>query len=329
MRAVKADQAWAAGRTGSAAVTIAILDTGIDYGYVDLQGRVDLDRSVSFIPTDDALVDAYFHGRHPVTDLFFHGTHVAATAVSNSYVVAGITSKTTLMGVKVCGVYQDDEGDWQASCPFSAVIMGVLHAVDNGADVINMSLGGWFPRAGNGWYVGFINSVFNYANAAGVTVVVSAGNDNWDLDHDGNEYTTYCDAPNVLCVAATGPTAGGTYGPWTDVDARAPYSNYGRSAISVAAPGGTSDGGWVWSACSQTSLAIPVCATGIYVIGAYGTSMAAPHVAGLAALMVEDYGRNPARVRTRIMKSADDLGRPGVDPYYGRGRINVASAVNN
>ncbi len=56
--------------------------------------------------------------------------------------------------------------------------------------------------------------------------------------------------------------------------------------------------------------------------------MAAPHVTGLAALMVEDYGRRPGRIKTAIQQSADDLGQRGTDPYYGKGRINVANAVD-
>lgn len=321
MQAINASTAWGAGRLGSPDVTLAIIDSGIDYTYPDLLGRVDLSRSISFVPEDDALVDFYFPGKNYVTDLYFHGTHVASTAVSNSNIFAGITSQTTLIGVKVCGV--------QNSCSVASIFAGVLYAADMGADVANMSLGAYFTKTAAGPLVGFTNKVFNYVNRLGMTVVVSAGNAGSDLDHDGNEYKLFCSTPSAICVSATGPTSSDDRltGPWYEIDAFAPYSNYGRSAINVAAPGGN-DGGLIIGACSQTSLVIPDCQTGIYFLLGSGTSMAAPHVSGLASLLVEQVGRNPGRIKTLIQQSADDLGQPGTDPFYGKGRINVGNAVH-
>jgi lantibiotic leader peptide-processing serine protease len=321
--AIGAPTAWAAGRRGSPDVRVAILDSGIGYLHPDLAGRVDLAASRSFVPSDDALVQAYFPGAHPVADIHFHGTHVSATVSSNALVAAGVTSQVTLVGVKVCGI--------SGLCPVSNVLAGLLYATDLGVDVANLSLGALLLRrdlnTGDGpSLMGVVNRAFNYAHRKGTTVVAAAGNFGVDLDHNGNQTMLYCEVTTVICVSATGPTASaGINGPWTDVDALAPYSNYGRSSVSVAAPGGARSP--VWAACSPFSLLIPVCQGGSYVAGANGTSMAAPHASGTAALIVEDVGRDPARVRARLQQTADDLGEPGTDPKYGKGRINAARAV--
>jgi subtilisin family serine protease len=154
-------------------------------------------------------------------------------------------------------------------------------------------------------------------------------------------YNAYCDAPHVICVSASGPQ---TFTGSPDVPAV--YTNFGRSAISVAAPGGNVGAAastwpwgsgtisWVWSMCARNYLPNPAtpavrpCASGGAVTASVGTSQASPHVAGLAALLVAEMGRgNPAAIKAAILNSADDLGLPGVDPHYGRGRINVARAL--
>lgn len=323
MRAINAPAAWAAGKLGSSTTTVAIIDTGIDYSYPDLVGHVDLSRSISFAPTDDALVQQYFPGKHFVTDINFHGTHVAATIVSNANVVAGVTSNVTLIGVKVLATKLETG---QGSGSLGMVLSGVLYAADQGADVANMSLGGGFPKVAAGPYVALINKVFDYAQKKGMLIVVAAGNDSVDMDHNGNMLVTYCNQQHVVCVSATSPVNYSLNGPWMNVDAPASYTNFGRSAVDVAAPGG--DASYVYSACSRTSMLIPVCGTGTYIVGAAGTSMATPHVTGLAALLVDEVGKGkPALLKQRIRQTADDLGQPGVDPFYGAGRINVKSAL--
>lgn len=318
MRAIDADQAWSAGHLGSEDVTVAILDTGIDYGNLDLAGRVDLSRSVSLRSQDDDLVDAIFPGKHHITDLHYHGTHVAATVVSNGVVGAGVTSRTTLIGVKVCSVY--------GGC--TRIFEAIEYAVANGADIINMSLGGDFRKRDYPGYVSIINRYITYMNSQSVLLVVSAGNSAFDLDHDTDGYKTYCNAPHAVCVSGTGPASSASVnGPWVDVDAPYYLTNYGRSAINVAAPAGNL-GGFVYAACSQASLVIPVCQTGNYIIGIRGTSMAAPHVSGLAAMIMAEHGTgNPSATHGMLEKTADDLGQPGTDPFYGKGRINAANAM--
>lgn len=335
MRQIHADAAWAAGKLGSPNVTVAILDTGLDYDISDLNGLVDLSRSVSFIPGDDALTTTYFPTRHPVTDYHGHGTNVASQVSSKAVALAGVTSRTTLIGVKVLSR--------TGSGPLSAILAGVTWAADHGANVANMSLGGEFAKAGNGRFVSLINKTFNYAKQKGMLIVVAAGNETEDLDHNGNLLKTYCDMPHVICVSAVGPEVATGNG-----DIPAYYTNFGRSAVTVAAPGGNAGttlsawpwgadaASWVWSYCPKTRLAgltsagVPVltaCAAGNRLSGYIGTSQASPHVAGLAALLMAEYGTDAVQTRQRIVSSAVDLGATGTDPYFGRGRIDVAAAL--
>ena len=172
-------------------------------------------------------------------------------------------------------------------------------------------------------------------------------NDSADLDHNGDRVRLPCEAANTVCVSATGPTgAAGVNGPWDNVDAPAPYSAFGRSAVHLAAPGGAGEVGAfrrVWLPCPTTptqGTGPPACRgarrtaceagdlANCSLAQSRGTSFAAPHVAGLAALLVAKHGKgNPALIRAKILQSADDLGEPGTDPYYGKGRINIARAL--
>jgi lantibiotic leader peptide-processing serine protease len=344
MQVIKANQAWAAGKLGSASVKVGILDTGLDYLHPDLVGRVDLALSKSFLSaTENARVTANNPGAHEVADLHYHGTHVGSTVASNGYLAAGVTSGITLVGLKVCTPGNAANG-WNASCPTSGTLAAILYAADNGIPIINMSLGGTFNRRDGSAQGGFgpsflatINQVFNYAHRKGTTVVVSAGNSKLDMDHDGNGYKTYCSVPTVICVSATGPTSATTInGPWANIDALASYSNFGRSSVSVAAPGGNGVG--ITAACSGMTIypSILVCRNRFFTsaaswsafsIAISGTSMATPHVTGLAALIASEGNTSPAHIRSRLQQSADDLGEAGVDASYGKGRINVAAAL--
>jgi subtilisin family serine protease len=342
MQVIQASKAWSAGKLGS--VKVGILDTGIDYLHPDLVGRVDLALSRSFLSAaENARVQQTFPGAHTIADLNYHGTHVASTVASNGYLAAGVTSGVTLVGLKVCSPGTAANG-FRASCPTSSTLAAILYAADNGIPVINMSLGGFFQRRDASAQGGFgpsflatINQVITYANRKGTTIVVAAGNDAADMDHDGNTYRSYCGAPHVICVSATGPTGQTTVnGPWANIDALAGYSNYGRSGVSVAGPGGNAIA--VTAACSGFTIvtSVIVCrqrffnsptSWSAFSVGLTGTSMAAPHVAGLAALIASEGNTDPSYIRSRLQGSADDLGQPGTDAAYGKGRINVAAAL--
>jgi subtilisin family serine protease len=372
MRAIGADAAWAKGRTGSPNVDVAILDSGIDPTYIDLQTLVDVSRATAFVatnskdpvnPSDDQLIAKFFPGVPLWRDLNGHGSHVASTVSSRSLANAGVTSRVTLIPVKVLGA--------SGSGSFTGILQGFLYAADIGADVINASVGALFYRRGEGDFTKLLDRVTKYARDAGVTSVVAAGNDGAPLHPSMNAlYGAFCSTKNVICVSATGPhTALGTDGKpnvngpnfLPSLDYFSIFSNYGQQHVDVAAPGGNwfenekgeiTSAVFVWAACSKTSLdfiepPVPagappntpappgyyqksICAElpqFTFTSGSVGTSMASPHVAGLAALLVETYGRNPNAIRDVILGTADDLGRPGTDDAYGRGRINVARAL--
>jgi subtilisin family serine protease len=124
---------------------------------------------------------------------------------------------------------------------------------------------------------------------------------------------------NGIAVSATGPYC------LTDFDRFASYSNYGQSVINLAAPGGGVD-------CPLPTFYFDFVLSdskGGYFFAA-GTSMAAPHVSGVAALIVGKYGHiGPAPIKAILQQSADDLYKPGVDPFSGKGRVNAQKALGD
>jgi lantibiotic leader peptide-processing serine protease len=342
MRAIGADQAWRAGYVGSPDVRIAVIDTGIDPTFPDLAALIDRAGSASYCPGEDALVAEEFPGQPLWTDLEDHGTHVASIAASEGSLVAGVTSRSSLMAIKVLGILP---------CPASGLTRAVYFAANHGADVINLSLGSAAPfsRSGERGHLHYLHLAIQYALVRGVSaVVVAAGNDAFDLDHSGNLTEYFCDVPGVICVSATGALDSGPelLGPFVNVDAPGFYTNFGASAIDVAAPGGNvsfdalgnvTGIGWVWGACASTdrqfdasgNLVPGQCSAGAFNFSiGIGTSYAAPHVSGLAALLVSQLGHgHAAQVKAAIENAADDLGKPGADSLYGKGRIDVARSL--
>ena len=330
MRAINAPAAWAAGNLGSPTVTAAILDSGIDYDNFDLNGVVDLSRSTSFVPTDDALLAALFPTRNPLDDLVGHGTLTSTQVASNALVFAGVTSRTRLIGAKVVGATGGTLG---------SVLAGIVWAADHGADVANLSIGfaGGIDKRGAGQFIALVNRVMAYANRAGMLLVVSAGNDAQFLaGGDGQNYAAFCESTHVICVSATGPTAGADpfVGPWTNVDAPADYTNFGKQDITVAAPGGTNFG-LVSALCARHLIEVVnnapsfPCIAGTTVLGGAGTSASAPHVTGVIASLIAKYGKGrPSQIKQLLINGVDDLGAPGKDPFYGYGRVNLMKALS-
>jgi len=288
---------------GDSGVYVAVLDTGVEIDHPDLAGRIDLARSIDVVDEDGS-----------VQDDDGHGTHVAgiiAAAADNGMYGAGVAPGVKLIIVDV--FHMDfyifpDEPDVIYVDLYSTsedIAKGIYHAINNGTDVINMSLGGYYPDKVE------IDAV-NAAAAAGVVVVAAAGN-------ESTSQAVYPgDLESVICVTATGPN-----------DEFASYSNYGP-AKDIAAPGGNGDDyrGWILSTYPHYDFYTGEYTGGMIWMG--GTSMAAPVVSGVVALMLSaDSSLSVNDVKNKLYNSAVDLGAKGKDNYFGHGRVNAASAVRS
>ena len=313
IRQIHADQTAANGDLGSGVIRarVAVLDSGIWSKHPDITPNVNVALSKSFVPEEP--------GFEPIVYGFSHGTHVAGiiAAPINNKGVQGVAPSAEIVAVKVLR-------STTGSGAFSWVIEGIMYASgpDVQADVINMSLGATFDRinaggGGAGPLIAALNRAINHATAAGTLVVSAAGNEGMNLN--SRIWSIPAQSGNGMAISATAPFN------QADFDMPAHYTNYGQSVINVAAPGGD----WI-----SGNLFDYVLSPGgrdasyWYYYFAAGTSMAAPHVSGLAALIIGKYGRlSPARLKAIIQQTADDILKPGADPYSGKGRINAAQAL--
>jgi lantibiotic leader peptide-processing serine protease len=313
---------------------VAIVDTGIVASHIDIKANLNTALSTSFVPTEPSFV-------FPSNGQFSHATHVGGIVAApiNGIGTQGVAPNAELVSVKVL----KDSG----SGSFASVIAGIEYAsgplVD--ADVINMSLGATFDRknaggGGLGQLIAALNRAINHAEARGTLVVSAAGNSAADLN--SRLISIPAQSGNGMAVSATGPIGFGVFGfnPPAVFDRLASYSNFGQSVINVAAPGGDAvftpqtqicSVGVITTRCFVFDLVLsPGGKNGgsnLYFFAA-GTSMAAPHVSGLAALIVGKFGHMPpAQIRALIQNSADSIGIPGASADFGKGRINALSAL--
>ncbi len=253
-------------------VVVAVLDTGVS-PHPELVSALVAGRNFTDSPG----------GLQGTGDLYGHGTHVAGTigADAGTY-VEGVAAGVRIMPVKVLGDSGSGWSNWTAD--------GIVWAADNGADVINMSLGG----AGRSTVQ---TQAVAYARSKGVTVIAAAGN--------ANVSTPFYPAaePGVIGVAAV-----------DEQRARASFSNFG-SYVDVAAPG------------------VDILSTYLPDRGyAYmdGTSMASPHVAGVAALVeAAAPGLTPDQVEQVLTTTTTDLGASGRDDLFGYGLVDAVRAVTS
>ena len=306
---VRAPQAWATS-TGAGQV-IAVVDSGVDLSHPDLAGKFVAGATFAGCPKASCGNGDWKTGKD-AGEPDPHGTHVAgiAAAVTNNGTgIAGVAPDAKIMPVKVLG----EEGG-----SFEEIAAGIRWATDNGADVINMSLGA-LPGVQALEITGIerqARDAIAYANSKGVVVVIASG----------NESSPLCASPAFnnggLCVTATDRN-----------EAKAWYSNLGvkPDLRAVAAPGGQ---GALF--CSEDIIStVPagtetVCGKNTPGYDAYaGTSMATPHVAGVAALLTAQ-GRSNDNVYDVLMDTArkPGTGTRGVyDPVYGYGIVDAEAAV--
>jgi subtilisin family serine protease len=323
-------------QAGARSVDVGILDSGVDGHHPDfivdgVGSNVDCARgrnSVVFVPTGPGVGTP-----DPCIDNQFHGTHVAGTvaAQANGIGVVGVAPNVTIVPVKVC--------DASGFCYASGVVDGITYAGDQRLDVINMSFfvdddafqeSTEFKCESDETQRAFREAVeraLRYAVKRGVAPVAALGNSDQDLanpvDDAGQPISNECEVVPAESDGVIGTVALGNQ------SEKAGYSNYGFGEADVSAPGGNGTTG----DCRTTILStLPGGAYGCI----QGTSMASPHAAGLAALLVSQFGRAtgggdiklaPSRVQSLMQATAVDIGLVGYDECFGNGRIDALRAV--
>src|SRR5438132_5490961 len=338
MTTIEAPMAWKAGIRGDRRVKVAVIDTGIDYGHQEFLRLVN-GKVVSIV--DPVLSKSFFKeplppGQPPYLDVTGHGTHVAAIIAAEGVSVAGVAPGVTLLAIKVAGR--------SGFASYAAIIAAIKDAADVGPHVDNMSFGDTLEKDGreNAQLMAALNRAVNFANKQGALLIASAGNGGINWDKMGNVMKLPAQLPHVVAVSATGPQFG------LNVDGMAvipnaegleqAYTDYGKSLVIFAGPGGSvtlfidratkMPLDRVLSACARFTPGVN-CTSGRADIFMVGTSMAAAHVSGAAALVDSMAGGalTGDQILQILKQSADHMGKNGKDAWYGYGRINVYRAV--
>jgi lantibiotic leader peptide-processing serine protease len=305
IRQIQADHAWHTTPQGRGAL-VCVLDSGVDPDHIDLAGKVDLGISTSFVP-----------GEPTFFDFFFHGTAISSIISTNGIAIASVAPDARLCAVKVL--------DRTGSGSFESLIAGIMYAADVGADVINMSLSGVIPiellrdpRTGVRDLVKATQRAVDYARRRGTLSVAAASND--ALDRNRNEYVILpADLHHVVSVGATAPVNQQNF------DQLASYSNYGKRKVDVFAPGGDLVDGGVLQDLIIVACTSALCGDNSTYVLVAGTSAAAPHASGEAAVIESNLPGDQfaERLEHCIIATADRITGRGNDPVFGKGRINV------
>jgi len=325
--------------TGSPDVVVGGIDSGIIPEHPDLAPNVDWDLSVSCIGGVPDQDPAAWRDEGP------HGTYTAGViaAAVNGRGIVGVAPNVRFAAIKGC--------EYGGNCFSDAIVCSFMWAADHGIDVTSNSYGVYPEKTRNylchrdpqeyaSWKA--VGRAVAYAQQRGVTVVAGNGNHNFDLTHLTGDLTNDCNRipgqlPGVIGVSSNG-----------NLMQKAYYTSYGVGAIDVVAPGG--DERFQRTEDAPNGMVLVTTTDGSYGYVGSGTSLAVPHVAGVAALIISQYGKMPpGQVRAIIEQTADPVPCPenpfnpgppydwpancqgghGYNSFYGHGQVNAFRAVTH
>ncbi|MBZ0287384.1 MAG: S8 family serine peptidase, partial [Anaerolineae bacterium] len=345
--AVNAFEAWEDAEPGRGhGVRVAVIDSGIDRDHPDIAPNLNQALSKSFVPGEDVFVQPGLY--------FNHGTHVAGTigGADNAFGIIGVAPEVELVAIKGLSEFTGS-GEWDG------LVAAIKYAGDIRADVINMSLGGVLDVRGGcdvddegnpiDCYTAqdvidlrdALRRAVRYANRKGATVIASAGNSAIDFDDWDNRYLVDFPAsvPGVVTVSAYAPENWATDPANADFYIPSSYTNVGREFVDFGAPGGDFDYPGNEN-CTLTILGAPFIRPcwvfdGVFSAGtadggaarfywATGTSMAAPHASGVAAIIIGWNGGSmrPDLVFAEMRRLALFVG-PSTSSYFGHGAVSA------